>query len=310
MDEPRTFSASAPGNLMLFGEHAVLHNRHAIVCAVNRRIKVTITPRNDDVLKIDSTLGDFEVQMDQLSETTFPFQFVLGAVMHSRHDLPGGFNLQIESDFSEKIGFGSSAAVTTATMAAIYAWRGEKLDKHDLFHTCRQIIRKVQGVGSGADLSASVFGGVVAYRPEPFYVEQICRGFPISVFYSGKKTTTPEVIKMVDRLREKYPNQVRDLFGKIGDITEEAIGAFRREDFESVGELMMMNQGLMDALGLCNHELADIVYNLRKVDGIVGAKISGAGLGDCAIGIGSAAAQLDKYEKMDVEISREGVCFE
>ena len=42
-----SYSARVPGSLMLFGEHAVLYNKRAIVTAVNHYIKVTLTPRFD-----------------------------------------------------------------------------------------------------------------------------------------------------------------------------------------------------------------------------------------------------------------------
>ena len=52
-----TIPSSAPGSLMISGEHAVLHGRHALVGAVDQRVRVMLTPRADDTIRICSALG-------------------------------------------------------------------------------------------------------------------------------------------------------------------------------------------------------------------------------------------------------------
>ena len=51
--------ASAPGSLMLMGEHAVLHGKKALVCAIDQRISVSLTPREDARISIVSALGEY-----------------------------------------------------------------------------------------------------------------------------------------------------------------------------------------------------------------------------------------------------------
>jgi ornithine carbamoyltransferase len=41
---------------MLLGEHAVLHGQRAMVCAIDRRITVTLTLRADRQIQIDATM--------------------------------------------------------------------------------------------------------------------------------------------------------------------------------------------------------------------------------------------------------------
>ena len=42
---------------MLLGEHAVLHGFRSVVCAIDRRIQITLTPLPEPVLEIESALG-------------------------------------------------------------------------------------------------------------------------------------------------------------------------------------------------------------------------------------------------------------
>jgi mevalonate kinase len=47
------------------------------------------------------------------------------------------------------------------------------------------------------------------------------------------------------------------------------------------------NQQRMEKLGLNTPELDEIVCALQQASMVYGAKISGSGLGDCAVGLGS-----------------------
>src|SRR5437762_2389846 len=73
------FKASAPGSLMLLGEYAVLQGKHAVVCAIDKRMTVSLSPRQDTQICLTSSLGQFETDLAKL-QITPPFQFVLAAL--------------------------------------------------------------------------------------------------------------------------------------------------------------------------------------------------------------------------------------
>lgn len=282
---PASFRASAPGSLMLLGEHAVLHGRLALVCAVNRRIHVTLTPRSDRKVVLRSNLGRAEMTLDRLRPAK-PFRFVAAAITLKKNLLPSGFNLQIRSGFSHRVGLGSSAAVTVATLAVLSKWIAGRVRRARLLADGVRVIRKVQGLGSGADVAASVFGGIVAYRTRPLTIRRLRESYPLTVVYSGSKKPTVEVVRLVERARRRQPR----LFGAIYDLmdlsADVACWAIRRRNWRAFGELLDINQGLMEAVGVSNAKLAAIVGALQADPGILGAKISGSGLGDCVVGLG------------------------
>ena len=117
------------------------------------------------------------------------------------------------------------------------------------------------------------------------------RTLPLVVLYSGGKTPTVEVVRRVQRAMKAQPemfNAVFDLMDKAGAAGFQALraGALRK-----VGELFNIQQGLMEALGVSNARMGELVYALRAERGILGAKISGSGLGDCVIGVGRSDAR-------------------
>ncbi|MBP7828421.1 MAG: mevalonate kinase [Kiritimatiellae bacterium] len=305
-----TFQASAPGSLMLMGEHAVVHGRRALVAAVDRRIRVRLTPRADGQVRVTSALGEVEMPLGRL-KTPAQFRFVMAALRRYEVRVPTGFDLSIESDFPHNVGLGSSAAVTVATCAALERWtRSRRPRLWDLFLAGREIIREVQGLGSGADVVASVFGGILLYRATPARVQRLPRTLPLVLLYSGSKTPTPEVVRRVERALRAQP----EFFGAIFDLMDQTSAAgfqaVRAGASRKLGELLNIQQGLLEALGVSNARMAELVYALRAERGILGSKISGSGLGDCVVGLGRSDRADWPGQRIEAGISPAGVTFD
>jgi mevalonate kinase len=303
-----SFKVSAPGKLMLLGEHAVLHGRRCLVCAVNKRMTVEIKPNNNRKIRIFSELGEFEDDLLDF-EIDSRFRFVLTAIKEFYKNSTG-FDIFISSDFSDKIGLGSSAAVTAAILGAISTLQNTPVDEKILFDQGLSIIHKVQQTGSGADLAASVFGGVLAYRVGPREIKKISATFPISVIYSGEKTPTTKVIQIVEENRKSNPELINKIYDTMDNSVLQAKKAIDQKNWKQLGEIFNINQGLMDAIGVSNPILADINYRMRQHINITGTKISGSGLGDCVIGIGTLGEKDIPYQIFPMEISEKGLIFE
>ncbi|HOW97529.1 MAG TPA: mevalonate kinase [Kiritimatiellia bacterium] len=305
-----SFQASAPGSLMLMGEHAVVHGRRALVAAVNRRIRVRLEPRGDGQVRIASALGEVEMPLGRLRSPA-PFRFVMAMLRRYEARLPSGFDLNIESGFPSTVGLGSSAAVTVATCAALERWtRSRRPPPWDLFVASREVIREVQGLGSGADVAASVFGGILLYRAAPAQVQRLKRTIPLVVLYSGGKTPTPEVVRRVQRAMKAQPAFYGDIFDLMDRGCAAGFQALRAGALKRFGELLDIQQGLMEAIGVSNARMAELVYALRGERGILGSKISGSGLGDCVIGLGRSDRTDWPGPRIEAEISSEGVKVE
>ena len=57
--------ASAPGKIILFGEHFVVHGTDAILAAIDKRVTVTSSFTDNNTIKVNSQLGTIEVPIDQ-----------------------------------------------------------------------------------------------------------------------------------------------------------------------------------------------------------------------------------------------------
>jgi mevalonate kinase len=301
--------AQAPGSLMLMGEHAVLHGKHALVCAVDSRLSVTLTPRRDGRVHITSALGEDEAPLDALPLRD-PFRFIWASLRSVPGGLSAGCDLTVQSDFSDRIGLGSSAAVSVATLAVLEAWAGRALDHTALARRATAVIRAVQGEASGADAAASVFGGLLEYRAQPLKIEPLCAIHPLTLIYSGYKTPTPQVIARVEQERRRRPALYDGFFFEIDECVRTAVDAVCRDQWAELGMLMDQNHALMVALGVSDGTMDGIVSALRRDPGILGAKISGSGLGDCAVGLGTAREWRLPYASIPCAMTNRGVHVE
>jgi mevalonate kinase len=305
------FKASAPGSLMLLGEYAVLHGKPALVCAVNKRMSVLLKPRRDTKITIKSDLGVFETDLSKI-EITYPFQFVLTALKKFQLHMRYGCDIIITSEFSDKVGFGSSAAVTVATIKAVATWLKIPMPNMLLLKHAKKIIRKVQGLGSGADVAAAVFGGIVYYRMQPIMAEKIHSFYPLSAVYSGFKTPTVEAVNLVKKKYVKHPKLYHQLFKTIGSCAQLGRLAIQQQDWPTFGKIMNIQHDLMYGLGVSSPLLEKITHQLRTAD-TLGAKISGSGLGDCIIALGQIASfkwKDKKVRNIPLAITEQGVYCE
>lgn len=292
---------SAPGSLMLFGEHAVLQKNHAISSAIDKRVFVQVKKRSDDIVKIQSSLGQIETSRHALTPCK-PFTFVIQALLSQ--NITSGVELEITSEMSPLFGLGTSAAVTVATLKAVTALFDKPID---LLTQSIAVIRAVQSRGSGADVAASLHGGTVFYEMEPAQITSLPLDFDLTVVYSGSKMATPDVINIVLDAQKKRPELYEHLFTAMDKVTLEAKN---ERDLKALGELFNHYQGLLDTLGVNNAALSEIVYKLRMQPEILGSKISGSGLGDSAIGLGKAKNFQSSFPLLSLSLSKEGARFE
>lgn len=192
--------------------------------------------------------------------------------------------IKVESGLPTGGGLGSSAAIVVATIAALNQHLGLGLSKRDIASEAHKIEKAVQqGLGSAIDTALATFGGYLSVTQEIQSIdlpqlEMIvgCTKLP--------HDTKSEVLK-VQRLRARYPEIVEPIFQAIGAISVRAIPLIREHRLTELGELMNVNHGLLEAMGVGTRDLSELVYAARETGYALGAKITGAGGGGCMIAL-------------------------
>jgi mevalonate kinase len=292
---PQAVHVSAPGKLMLLGEHAVVYRRSCLVTAVDSRLYMTLTPSDDDTFSIHAPDVGVDHLHGRMADTfaggralASGTRFVESslAVFRERFGLDRGVRIQTRSDFSSKIGLGSSSAAVACTLFGLARLFQVEIAPRQLFDLGLEAIFCVQRTGSGFDLAAAIFGGTLFYdNAEPRQIVPLdVPALPLVVAYTGVKADTAAYVRRVRGLLETWPAAMNLVFDAMAQLVSDGRLALEKADWTHLGQLMDMQHGLAHAIGVDTPETAALVFAARDA-GASGAKLSGAGGGDCIIAL-------------------------
>lgn len=287
---------SAPGKLILFGEHAVVYGHPAIAAATDQRTLV----------EVDRCGQKFTVNGYRIHDR---FHSYLKMAVERCWKGEDAIRIQTEGGVPSASGTGSSAALTVATVGALH--RLQHLDdRARLAQDAYGVERATQGGGSPVDTSASTAGGGIAladaanppgigealwnvsWEQRAWAVERVeVPPLTLVIGNSGVKGRTDEQVAKVARAVQKNA-MLRDTLADIGAITREAVKPLRNEDWEAVGRLMDRTHSALHTLGVNHAAVQHLVDAARAAPGTFGAKITGAGGG------GSMIALTEKPEAL------------
>jgi mevalonate kinase len=278
---------------MLLGEHAVVHQRSCLVTAVSARLHMTLAFSGDDTFSIHAP----DVGVDHVwgyIANVFAGEAALApgtrfvesalAVFHERFGLDRGVQIETRADFSSRLGLGSSSATVACTVFGLAALFQIDIAPHHLFDLGWKAIFRVQQTGSGFDLASAIYGGTLLYEnTEPRRITPLSvPDLPLIVAYTGVKADTPTYVHRVTDLLHTWPAVMTGIFDTMAHLVSYGRIALENAQWERMGQLMDMQHGLAHAIGIDTPETAALVFRARAA-GAYGAKLSGAGGGDCII---------------------------
>jgi mevalonate kinase len=267
------FISKAPCSFMIMGEYFVLsHCGQAIVLAVKNSVSVKLFPLPNQKTIYFSSHLDQETILDR-SLTKNPFLRKVLEIFNP----PCGCEIYVSSDADPSMGMGTSAAFAVSLVRVFQQWLTSSFSLENTFLIALDVVRYAQdGYGSGADVAASVYGGLIHYqkhKTEPLFYD-----WNFFASYVGYKTKTTDMIQYVEK-----QNPPHYLYDSMKKCTNDAIESIKNKDLESFGRCMNIYHGLLSALGVSDKNMEDLVYRYRALEGVCGSKISGSGLGDCVI---------------------------
>ncbi len=284
--------ASAPGKVILFGEHFVVSGYPAIVTAIRNRARVTLTPTDD---KYIITSGQAWAAWNKKGEQTYPtsqrptpFQPLYNMVSKIVEDYGLGscFKVEIDSEIIGAAGLGSSAAISVALAKATSCLYELDMDNQTIIKYSMIAEKEYHGKPSGIDSHIAALGGTILYSgPGNYQTLEPAQNPEILIIYSRLKRKTSEMVSYVQLLANEKRREFGELSTIYHEIFKRAVEAFKTNNLMLLGRLMTLNHFLLKSLGLSNLVLDRIVEEVLE-SGAYGAKITGAGGGGCVIAIG------------------------
>lgn len=278
---------------MLFGEHAVVYGSPCLVTAVDLRMRASarLLEEPQATIRVEGVADPFIFPMEEILHAERfpePVKFIAFAIRQfwgfTRQ--PAGLEVATRSEFTRSYGLGSSSAVTVAALAALFRTTGLEVDRRQVFELGFAAVRQAQGgIGSGFDVASAVYGGTLYYDPASREITPVeVTDLPLLTGYTGIKARTTDLVQKVARLRQRQPQIVNPLLEQVGSLVLEARDAMNARDWPRLGELMTLNQSYLAVLGVSSPEL-DYLTAAARLQGAYGAKLSGAGGGDCMIAL-------------------------
>ena len=302
----RRIRAQAPGKLVLFGEYAVIEGYESLVASVNRYARCSID--SHEYFELDAgRFGRFDAA--QLAHSP-P---IVRALLTSLSGTPLKVSLDTEDFYisnaqrAEKLGLGSSAAISVALAGALAIHDNERLNPARLFSLAHNVHHGIQGVGSGVDIAAACFGSVFSFvsrqQDQPTScnpgIHHLQAGSqwatlrylpsapsPLLCVYLGHGASTPKLVKQVHNFRAQRPQEYQQIMHDLGTVSMAAIDAWLTWDTQKLTQYITEDGAVLRALDSAANcqiippSMRALNETLRKL-GAVG-KTTGAGGGDMA----------------------------
>jgi mevalonate kinase len=259
--EELPIEASAPGKVVLFGEHAVVYGHPGITASIDAGVRVRISHDPDGPRFV---MPQFQ-QLCPVEDSDPDFQRFARAVDVALTEFNMGHEpvaIAVESDMAPGMGLGSSASFSVALCRALMKYRGAEASDNELLNSAQRLEAIFHGTPSGVDAATVISGGVLWFRKGP----------------------PRELVRQVRHSYEMNEQRVTTLLDGIGEITAAAATALGSADFALVGELMDRNHELLMRLGVSTPGLDRAVERLRE-QGVLGAKLTGAGGGGAVVAL-------------------------
>ena len=295
--------ASAPGKIILFGEHAVVYGRPALavpVTQVHADVDVSDSPRPG--IWIEAPDVNLQAELN-----TLPSDHPIASVIHNflfllRVSRFPNLAIKIISTIPVASGLGSGAAVTVALTRALAAHLKYAMVDEEVNAFTYEIEKLHHGTPSGIDNTVVTYARPVYFvKGQPIETFQVGKPFTIVIADTGISAPTKESVGDVRRLWMNDRSRWETVFDKIGEISFTARRAIEAGKPELLGELMNENHDVLKTLTVSSPELDKLVEAAQRA-GALGAKLSGGGRGGNMI----ALVEAEKAETVSRTLREAG----
>lgn len=294
--------ATAPGKVILFGEHAVVYGRPALAAPVTQLRARAVIEVGDgpDVRLVAPDLG--RATTLAAARDTNPLAATVRLVAkRAGRPLPPGVALSVSSAIPIASGLGSGAAIAVAVIRALDAYFGLGLSREEVSALAYETERLHHGTPSGIDNTVIAFEQPVYFvRREPAnQIETFCPARPLRLVIAdtGVRSATKDVVGDVRRRWQADRDRFEAIFDACGRLAEAGRAALAAGDLAAVGRLMNENHAQLVAMTVSSAAL-DRLAEAARAAGALGAKLSGAGRGGNLIALVEADSETAVCDRL------------
>jgi mevalonate kinase len=272
--------ASAPGKVILFGEHFVVYGVKAILCAINKRISVTAEKSEENKISIKSNIGNLTLEpnklISEINSPLKPFYYLANKMIQNQNT---GIEIIVESDIPLGVGLGSSSACCVAGAAAI-SRLFNKTSKEEILKLAIEAEKTIFENTSGADCTVCTYGGIMEYDKENGFKKiESEPNFHLVIANSNIEHSTESIVARVREFKERDETRFATLCNNESKLVKDVLRFLKENNIKEIGDKAIRNQEYLETIGISNDKLREMIQIGQNKS--FGAKITGAGGGGC-----------------------------
>ena len=274
------------GKVILLGEHAVVYGRHAIACPLPLNTRAVIEDCEKGVHLLIPKWG-VEYQLNAVKLNRRSFELAASEILEELGLGDKGMRIEVFPDVPRGMGMGGSAALAVAVIRAINQHFNVGLNEQQINDFAFESEKTAHGQPSGIDNTMATFGQPLVFRKgSPPLVEllNIPKPLWIVVGMTQSEGLTAKTVQSVRAAHERQPQIYDKIFDDIDNLSLRGVAAIQDHDIATLGELMNINQGLLNALLVSTPELERGIQLARDA-GALGAKLTGGGGGGAMVAL-------------------------
>lgn len=270
----KRIKVSAPGKIILSGEHAVVYGKPEIIAAVNRRLEVTLKEIEGAA---KSLIFSSQESTDLLKFAVKKVFKILG------QPLQRALKISVDSEIPVGSGLGSSAALAVAVTTGLFKYFNQPIDRKKINEIAYKIEKRQHGAPSGGDNTIVTYGSFLWYRKETEFLKIFeplkfkASNFPkfILINTGRPQETTGEMVAGVRRLYERKKIQTERILNEMEKVTKEMLVVLSQARKGKIMSVIKRNERLLEKLGVVSFFGRKVIKEIEKKKGV--AKICGAG---------------------------------
>ncbi len=306
--------AAGYGKVILLGEHAVVYGAHALAAPIPLAIQARVEDSDNGVHLIIPRWG-VEEKLRRGEDHQYSIYQSLDLILERLGLRDRGIRIEIFPNIPRAAGLGGSAALAVSIIRALAKHFNIPLTDEAINELAYESEKIVHGTPSGIDNTMATYGKFILFRkgnPPEMKEIKVPKPIPIVIGLSGVESLTAKMVARVREAWEKNRSLYDSIFKQIDELVLEAAEAVQRYDLEKLGELMNVNQGLLNALQVSSWELEELIEIARN-NGALGAKLTGGGGGGAMVALCpdnaeevAEAMRRAGYKAMVTQIGTEG----
>ena len=272
--------SSAPGKIILFGEHAVVYGRPALAVPVTQvHADVEITQSDTAGIWINAPDISLHAEVNTLSSNHPIASVIHNLFFISRISPFPNIDINVTSTIPVASGLGSGAAVTVALTRALSSYIHYDMTDEEVNSFAYEIEKLHHGTPSGIDNTVVTYAKPVYFiKGQAMEIFTVGSPFTLVIADTGVSAPTKESVGDVRKLWEADKSKWEIMFDKVGRIAEKARAAIETGKMKELGQSMNANHALLQEMTVSSPEL-DKLVSAGLNAGALGAKLSGGGRG-------------------------------